>query len=370
MIAMPDPSTFAVLPWRPQREGRRADVLRRAACPAASPTRATRATSCGGRSSVRRRWASTPSTSGPSWSSSTSAQAELNGGPPRSSTRAATSTSRRSTPPPTCAATPCSRWSSSASTVEYTHHEVGPSQHEIDMRFADGLRDGRQRDDVPHHGQGDRDEARRLRDVHAEAAVRRERLGHAHAPVAVQRRAQRVLRPGRRVPPVRDRRSRSSPASSSTRARSRRCSRQWVNSLQAARAGLRGAGLHRLVAAQPLRAGPGADVPPRQGAGDALRAALPGPVVQPVPDVRGDAARGPRGDREGLRAARADGDQPLRPHARGAREARASSSCPRRSARRSRSWPARSWCGRRSASTCSRATWTSSARSGRTTGSR
>jgi DNA-binding PucR family transcriptional regulator len=23
--------------------------------------------------------------------------------------------------------------------VEYTHHEVGPSQHEIDMRFADGL---------------------------------------------------------------------------------------------------------------------------------------------------------------------------------------------------------------------------------------
>ena len=30
MIAMPDPSTFAVLPWRPQREGRRAHVLRRA----------------------------------------------------------------------------------------------------------------------------------------------------------------------------------------------------------------------------------------------------------------------------------------------------------------------------------------------------
>src|SRR4029453_15755490 len=24
--------------------------------------------------------------------------------------------------------------------VEYTHHEVGPSQHEIDMRFADGMR--------------------------------------------------------------------------------------------------------------------------------------------------------------------------------------------------------------------------------------
>src|SRR5204862_6051544 len=24
--------------------------------------------------------------------------------------------------------------------VEYTHHEVGPSQHEIDMRYAEGLR--------------------------------------------------------------------------------------------------------------------------------------------------------------------------------------------------------------------------------------
>ena len=29
MIAMPDPSTFAILPWRPGGQGRRADVLRR-----------------------------------------------------------------------------------------------------------------------------------------------------------------------------------------------------------------------------------------------------------------------------------------------------------------------------------------------------
>ena len=29
MIAMPDPSTFAILPWRPEESGRGADVLRR-----------------------------------------------------------------------------------------------------------------------------------------------------------------------------------------------------------------------------------------------------------------------------------------------------------------------------------------------------
>ena len=46
MIAMPDPDTYALLPWRTRRRQgqRRADVLRRPAGRAASPTRATRAT--------------------------------------------------------------------------------------------------------------------------------------------------------------------------------------------------------------------------------------------------------------------------------------------------------------------------------------
>ena len=64
--------------------------------------------------------------------------------------------------------------------IEYHHHEVAPSQHEIDMRYDDALDDGRQDDDVPARRQGGRRLARLLRDVHAEAAVRRERLGHAH----------------------------------------------------------------------------------------------------------------------------------------------------------------------------------------------
>ena len=78
--------------------------------------------------------------------------------------------------------------------IEYVHHEVGPSQHEIDMRFATGARDGRPHDHLPPRRQGGRQEGRLPRDVHAEAALRRERLGHAHAPVALLGRQERVLR--------------------------------------------------------------------------------------------------------------------------------------------------------------------------------
>ena len=64
--------------------------------------------------------------------------------------------------------------------IEYHHHEVAPSQHEIDMRYAPRS-NGRQDADVPADREGDRRQARRLRDLHAEAAVRRERSGmHTH----------------------------------------------------------------------------------------------------------------------------------------------------------------------------------------------
>ena len=65
-----------------------------------------------------------------------------------------------------------------------------------------GARHGRPDDHLPADRQGGRGEERRLRDVHAEAAVRRERLGHAHAHVAVQGRPQPVLRRRRPVQPL------------------------------------------------------------------------------------------------------------------------------------------------------------------------
>ena len=59
-------------------------------------------------------------------------------------------------------------------------------------------------------------------------------------------------------------------------------------------------------------------LPPRLGRRDADGAALPRPGVQPLPDLRGAAPGRARGDRERLRAARADGAQPLPPQPRGA----------------------------------------------------
>ena len=108
--------------------------------------------------------------------------------------------------------------------VEYSHHEVGPSQHEIDMRYADALK---MADDCMTYRitvKEIRAQVRLARDVHAQAAVRRERLGHAHPPVAVQGRPQRLLRRRRPVLPSATSARRSSPASCATRARSARSS--------------------------------------------------------------------------------------------------------------------------------------------------
>ena len=88
-----------------------------------------------------------------------------------------------------------------------------------------GARDGRPHAHLPADREGDREEGRLPRDVHAEADLRRERLGDAHAPVALHRRAEQLLR--RRATSGTCPRSarRSSPASCATRARSRRSSR-------------------------------------------------------------------------------------------------------------------------------------------------
>ena len=63
--------------------------------------------------------------------------------------------------------------------------EPARDRHALRRRAEDGGR----LHDLPHHGQGVRHEVRLARDLHAEAAVRRERLRHAHAPVALPRRA-------------------------------------------------------------------------------------------------------------------------------------------------------------------------------------
>ena len=69
--------------------------------------------------------------------------------------------------------------------VEYSHHEVAPSQHEIDLRYKDVAT---MADQVMTYRLTVKEIAQaqgRVRHLHAQAHTRRERLGDACAPVAV-----------------------------------------------------------------------------------------------------------------------------------------------------------------------------------------
>ena len=126
--------------------------------------------------------------------------------------------------------------------------------------------DGRRLHDLPHHGQGDTrsSTAGTRRSCPSRCSVG-ERVRHAHPPVAVQGRPQRVLRRGRPLLPVGHRQGvHRRPAA--PRARAELDLRPVGELLQAAGAGLRGADLRGLVAAQPLSARARAALPPGQGA--------------------------------------------------------------------------------------------------------
>jgi glutamine synthetase len=139
MIAMPDPETFAVLPWRPQERAVArmfCDVL----VPGGGPYE-------GDPRYVMRRAIERAHSMGfddffigPELEFFYFRDAELNGGPPQVldkggyfdlTTLDAASDLRRET---------VLALGKLGIAVEYSHHEVGPSQHEIDMRFAEALR--------------------------------------------------------------------------------------------------------------------------------------------------------------------------------------------------------------------------------------
>ena len=196
--------------------------------------------------------------------------------------------------------------------IEYHHHEVAPSQHEIDMRYSSAL------------DMADQTITYRLivKEVAAKHGVYAtfmpkplfgENGSGMHTHMSLFKDGpQPVLRRERPVQPVGDRQAvhrRPAPP----RAGAVRGLRPVGQLVQAARAGLRGAGLRRLVAAQPVGADPDPALQAGLGAGDPCRDPLSRSGVQPVPDVRGAAACGSRGDREGLRARGTDGDEPLSP---------------------------------------------------------
>ena len=76
--------------------------------------------------------------------------------------------------------------------VASSHHEGAPSQHEIDLLYADALT--KANDDLQTGGEGNRAEAQCLGYLYAETGLRREwkRLAYTH--VAFRRRAECLLR--------------------------------------------------------------------------------------------------------------------------------------------------------------------------------
>ena len=107
----------------------------------------------------------------------------------------------------------------------------------------------------------------------------------------------------------------------------------------------------------------------KPGSEEATRAEIrcPDPACNPYLTFAALLHAGLEGIEQRLRAARADGDEPLPPDARAAARSAGSSRCRRRSARRSTSSRSRSWRSRRWAATSSTATSSSSGRSGTST---
>ena len=195
--------------------------------------------------------------------------------------------------------------------VEYLHHEVGPSQHEIDVRYADGL-------EMADHCITYRNVVKEVAKKHGVHATFMPKPLFGVNGSGMHTHQSLFIGDSNAFYDPDDKWFLSDVAKSFIAGQLRHAREismlfaQWVNSYKRLVPGLRGAGVRRLVAAQPLGVHPGAAVSPRHGEGDSRRDPLPRPLLQPVPGLRRPAARRPGGDRAGLRAARSDGDQPVR----------------------------------------------------------
>ena len=241
--------------------------------------------------------------------------------------------------------------------VEVGHHEVASGgQCEIGMKFNRLLPVRRPAHVVQVRREERRAQARQDGDVHAEAALRRQRQRDARAPVALEG-GQAPLRRRRLRGPQSTRRSTTSAASSSTRSRSRRSPTR-----RRTRTGASCPGFEAPVNLAYSSRNRSASVPhPHHGAEpeDAPhRGPLPGPELQPVPRLQRDADGGARRHPEQDQPGRPDGQGHLRPVARGAEGRPADAGQPRGGARR-----------RSSATTSSCSAATSSRRTPSTSGS-
>ena len=251
--------------------------------------------------------------------------------------------------------------------VEYAHHEVGPSQHEVDMRYKDALA---MSDDCMTYRITVKEYAMKY-GWHATFMPKplsgRERLRDARPPVAQQGRQERLFRRRRPVLPLRDREGvHRGPA---THAREiAPLFAQWVNSYKRLVPGYE-APVYLAWSRRNRSALIGFRSITRPGGSDPRRAALSRPACNPYLCFAGMLHAGLEGIEKGYELPEPM-EQNLYHLTPEDRHRRGSSSSPRRSERRSRSPRSQSWFCGSSASTPSPASSRSSARSGRTTGSR
>ncbi len=171
--------------------------------------------------------------------------------------------------------------------IEVQHHEVGTAgQAEIDMRFDTLLTHGRQADALQVRGQERRVGSRQVGHVHAEADLPGQRLGHAlHQ--SLWKGGEPLFFDEKGYAGLSDIARWYIGGLLHARAGDPRVLDPDDELVQAAGAGLRGAGQPRVLAAQPLGV---VRIPLvlEEPEGQAPRVPLPRPVVQPVPRLLGD----------------------------------------------------------------------------------
>ena len=201
--------------------------------------------------------------------------------------------------------------------VEYSHHEDAPSQHEIDLRYTDALT---MADNVMTFRLVVREVAFEA-GVHATfmpkplAAVQGSGM-HTHFSL-FEGDTNAFYDPGdeRNLSKVGSRVHRRG---AHPRPGDRRGHQPVGELLQAARGGLRGAGLRELGAEQPVGRRERAAHQVRQGGVGSHRVPGARPVLQPLPRLLGGAGRRSQGRRGGLRPPPRDAGEPLPAHRRGA----------------------------------------------------
>ncbi len=199
--------------------------------------------------------------------------------------------------------------------VEFSHHEAGPGQNEIDLRYADALTMA--------------DNIMTFRTVIKEVAIEqgvyatfmpKPLTGHPGSGMhthlsAVRGRRERVLRRRRPVPALADRAAVRRRAAA-PRARDHRGDEPVRQLVQAPLGRRRGAQLPHLGPQQPLR--PGARAALQAGQGQQRPRRVPGDRLrgEPVPRLLAAAGRRAQGHRGGLRAAAGGGGRRVEPHRR------------------------------------------------------